>query len=65
MDILKRISSVPVAQIENVVTAENICRCRNPLERAFEVNTKVLKKSTFKKCMLVKAELTYLDFTHS
>ena len=43
MEILQKISSVPVAQIENVVTAKNICRCRNPLETAFKVITKVLK----------------------
>lgn len=41
MDILKRISTVPVAQIEEVVTAENICHCRNPLEKAFEISTKL------------------------
>lgn len=44
MDILKRISTVPVAQIEEVVTAENICHCRNPLEKAFEVTPKLKKK---------------------
>ena len=44
MDTLERISTVPVAQIENVVTANNICSCRNPLERAFEVTPKVKDK---------------------
>lgn len=43
MDILKRISTLPVAQIEEVVTAENICHCRNPLEKAFEVTPKLKK----------------------
>lgn len=46
MDILKRISTVPVAQIEEVVTAENICHCRNPLEKAFEVTPKLKKNKT-------------------
>lgn len=58
MDILKRISTVPVAQIEEVVTAENICHCRNPLEKAFEVTPKLKKKKNnnrLKEVQLVKA----------
>ena len=41
MDILKTISTVSVADIENVVTAKNLCLCRNPVERAFEVSPTV------------------------
>ena len=47
MDILKNISTVSIADIENVVTAKNLCCCRNPIERAFEVSPKVKKKKCF------------------
>lgn len=46
MDILKNISTVSIADIENVVTAKNLCCCRNPIERAFEVSPKVKKKKS-------------------